>query len=305
MKTCVIMSVYNGEKYIGEQLDSIFSQNYKGELFVYIRDDGSTDNTLEYLRKRSEYSALSLIIKCGDNRGAAGSFLEAIKNAPEADIYAFCDQDDVWETGKIRAFQTAIESEKTLMPVLWISNYNVVDKDLKTVESNRLVEPVTDDLYALFYNNIPGCVMAFNKALLHKMRQLNLVSIRMHDIMALNIALLTGKMIYDSKSYVNYRQHENNAIGYKHKKIKPFNWIKDKIKLFVNKESYSIDEYAEQVLVNFSGYMSEYKKSEYMVIRDYKKNIINKLRLLSKNYTRAKINRTTISIRCKILFGLM
>ena len=55
MKTCVIMSVYNGEKYIGEQLDSIFSQNYKGELFVYIRDDGSTDNTLEYLRKRSEY----------------------------------------------------------------------------------------------------------------------------------------------------------------------------------------------------------------------------------------------------------
>lgn len=305
MKTCVIMSTYNGEKYIGEQLDSIFFQDYEGELFVYIRDDGSSDRTVEYIQGRSEYNALNMTVKHGDNRGAAGSFWEAIKDAPDADIYAFCDQDDVWEDGKVHAFQTAIGKEKAPIPVLWISNYNVVNENLDIVEAGVLEEPVTDDLRVLFYNNVPGCVMAFNKNLLYKMRQMELANIRMHDIIALNIALLTGKIIFDSRTYVDYRQHGNNTIGYKHKNIIFSKWFKDKIQLLVNKESYSISDYAEQALSNFNTYMSQQKKNEYALIRDYNKSIINKIRLLKRSYTKAKIDRTTISIRCKILFGLM
>ena len=52
-KICILMSTYNGEKYLSEQLDSILNQE-KVEVDILIRDDGSTDNTLKILENYSE-----------------------------------------------------------------------------------------------------------------------------------------------------------------------------------------------------------------------------------------------------------
>lgn len=303
MKTCVIMSTYNGQKYIGEQLDSIFCQKDCGDIFLYVRDDGSKDTTVDIIKNYSNEKSQPIIIDQACNAGASKSFLLALRECPEADYYAFCDQDDVWEAGKLeKAISDLQEIEG---PALWISNYCVVDSELNVLSSDVIKNPCLDAKRVLFYNNVPGCVMVFNKQLLLEMRRMSVTEIRMHDIMALNIAILTGKVVFESKSYLKYRQHAANVIGYAHKKIKVGKWIKQKIALLRDKEKYDISEYAKEILNVFSEYLSAADKQEMELIATYKTSILKTMLLLSKGYTRGKFGRTSLSIRLRILFHIM
>lgn len=90
----VVMSTYNGEKYLKEQIDSILSQEGV-DVRLYIRDDGSSDRTTDILASYQEHKNVK--IEKGNNLGFAKSFLTALDECDEADYYAFSDQDDVWE----------------------------------------------------------------------------------------------------------------------------------------------------------------------------------------------------------------
>ncbi len=147
--------------------------------------------------------------------------------------------------------------------------------------------------------------MVFNWALMQELRKVNISKIRMHDIMAINVALITGKVIFDKMPYVLYRQHGNNVLGYSHKKIKIGKWIKEKLALVKNKEDYSTSEYAQEVLNVFENQMNEDEKKEYELISKMNSSLISRLKVLTRPYTKEKIGRTSISIRCKILLNLM
>lgn len=94
MKVIVLMSTYNGEKYLKEQIDSILNQ-VKVEVFLMIRDDGSSDNTIAILKEYERQNRNIKIIK-GKNIGVGNSFMQLLYNSAEAEYYAFADQDDVW-----------------------------------------------------------------------------------------------------------------------------------------------------------------------------------------------------------------
>lgn len=94
----VVMSTYNGEKYLKEQIDSILSQEGV-DVRLYIRDDGSSDRTTDILASYQEHKNVK--IEKGNNLGFAKSFLTALDECDEADYYAFSDQDDVWEKDKL------------------------------------------------------------------------------------------------------------------------------------------------------------------------------------------------------------
>lgn len=80
MKIVVLLSSYNGEKYLCEQLDSLINQSLRPSQII-IRDDGSTDNTLAILDKYcSEYDFISY--EKGENLRPAKSFMELIRKAP-------------------------------------------------------------------------------------------------------------------------------------------------------------------------------------------------------------------------------
>ena len=227
------MSTYNGEKYIEQQLDSIFKT--PKNIFLYVRDDGSKDRTIEILRDYGIKHAVPIEVNEGKNVGSAESFLTALRECPKADYYAFCDQDDVWVDGKLSAAAEQIDT--TNQPVLWCSDYQVTDSELHVMIPSVLEQPVQDSVRAVFYNNVPGCTMVFNWALMQELRKVNISKIRMHDIMAINVALITGKVIFDKTPYVLYRQHGNNVLGYSHKKIQIGKWTKDKLELVKNKET--------------------------------------------------------------------
>ena len=93
------MSTYNGEKYINQQLDSIFRNERNYEIELYVRDDGSKDRTIEYLRNYGKKHAVPIEVNEGENVGSAESFLMALTECPKAEYYAFCDQEDLWIDG--------------------------------------------------------------------------------------------------------------------------------------------------------------------------------------------------------------
>lgn len=295
------MSTYNGEKYIEQQLDSIFKTSKN--IFLYVRDDGSKDRTIEILRDYGIKHAVPIEVNEGKNVGSAESFLTALRECPKADYYAFCDQDDVWVDGKLSAAAEQIDT--TNQPVLWCSDYQVTDSELHVMIPSVLEQPVQDSVRAVFYNNVPGCTMVFNWALMQELRKVNISKIRMHDIMAINVALITGKVIFDKTPYVLYRQHGNNVLGYSHKKIQIGKWTKDKLELVKNKEDYSTAEYAQAVLNSFGSQMNEKEIEKYKLISKMNESLMSRLKVLTKPYTKAKFNRTSISIRCKILLNLM
>ena len=98
-KVQILLSTYNGEKYLEELIISLLDQEYSN-LSILIRDDGSVDRTVEILKKYENNNNISIIF--GENLGVVDSFFELIKNADaEAEFVAFCDQDDLWEQSKI------------------------------------------------------------------------------------------------------------------------------------------------------------------------------------------------------------
>ena len=97
-KIAVLMSAYNGEKYISQQIDSVLTQTYP-EVELYVRDDGSTDQTCRILEQYESEGKLHLLK--GQNKGFARSFFLLLRKAPEAEYYAWCDQDDVWRSEKL------------------------------------------------------------------------------------------------------------------------------------------------------------------------------------------------------------
>ena len=107
MRIAVLMSSYNGEQYIKEQIDSILNQKGKFNIDIYVRDDGSFDNTIHILE---DYQKKGLIKFCGgENIGPAKSFLTLLALADGYDFYAFADQDDIWFENKIESAILKIE----------------------------------------------------------------------------------------------------------------------------------------------------------------------------------------------------
>ena len=301
MRLCVLMSTYNGMKYIKEQLDSIFGQEAENvEIHVLIRDDGSTDNTVAFCRDYATQNNVAISIIEGNNIGPSASFLHLIQDCGEFDYYAFCDQDDVWLEGKVRAAISALS--KISGSALWVSNYDVTDSELNVIEKGALEQPETDQLKALFYNNTPGCTMILNKDLLLELRKLKLDDFRMHDILTLCVSLISGKVIFDNTSYIYYRQHSANAVGKYSKKIKPIKWIKDKFRIVISDYSFNYTSFAQKVLETYDDLLDNKIKEEYILVSNYKKGL-NRLRLLKKPYTQGNGGRTSKSIRMRILIG--
>ncbi|MCR4587913.1 MAG: glycosyltransferase, partial [Lachnospiraceae bacterium] len=129
MSKCVnvLISAYNGKKYIKEQIDSILAQQDM-ETRIFVRDDGSSDGTPEYVRSLYPEDKVQLIQ--GNNLKHGGSFYELTRLAEEGDYWAFSDQDDIWLPGKLKKAVDWMESQETDQPLLYHSAYECRNEDL-------------------------------------------------------------------------------------------------------------------------------------------------------------------------------
>ena len=100
-KIAVLLATYNGGKYIWEQLESLFQQSCK-QFHLYVRDDGSSDDTMKIVEQFHEMfpDRVTILKDSQKHRGAAKSFMYLLENV-DSEYYMFCDQDDIWLPEKI------------------------------------------------------------------------------------------------------------------------------------------------------------------------------------------------------------
>ena len=223
MKLIVLMSTYNGEKYLAEQLDSLLNQSLLPSKII-VRDDGSTDSTLEILEQYSRENTIIGYYK-GENLGPARSFWQMINECEDADYYALCDQDDVWFTDKLETAVNRLEQEDRNTPLLYCSRYTLTDENLKPINSDvSSLYDFSDFPHSLIYHTAPGCTFVFNNEARKQILKydVNKEYCVIHDAIIHKVVAMFGKVILDQKPHIYYRQHGDNQIGMNANKVKVF-----------------------------------------------------------------------------------
>lgn len=219
-KVQILLSTYNGEQFLSTQLDSLLAQSYQN-LDILIRDDGSTDGTIGLLQEYAQCHS-NITYFSGENLGPQGSFFELMKAADlSSDYFAFCDQDDYWKEEKVRAAVETLESlnssqgtEPSLL--LYCGKPTLVDSQLNSLPTSIVCKNKTPGFgNALIENICYGCTTVINRELLQFANQYTPSHALMHDWWLYLLASCWGTVVYDSQSYLLYRQYEGNQVGTK------------------------------------------------------------------------------------------
>lgn len=298
-RVAVLMSSYNGENYIREQIESILAQELNGTIDLWVRDDGSTDSTLEILQQYQQAGKLQWYQ--GENLGPARSFLDLVKHCPGYDFYAFADQDDYWMPEKV-----ACGVQKLIglnVPAVYFANAQLVGKELESLGRNVYKRSPKLDFETLTCaGGILGCTILFNEQLAEKIQEKELpASIPMHDFYVSLLCLaFDGKMIFDPDAHIKYRQHGKNVVGVSSGIV---GTIKNRIKDITKKERVSIAEQAQQVLCLYGEQLTDDKKKWLAKIRKYNDNVINRILLACSLKTQYMNWNMALKLRLSILFG--
>lgn len=210
-KVQVLVSAFNGEKFIRAQIESILSQLPAGSQ-ITIRDDGSTDGTIAAIEEIPD-PRIHLIR--GDNLGFGGSFMRLIQEAnPIVDMVMLSDQDDIWFHDKIeRSWRSLAPFSGT--PALYCSAQRLTDSDLNPLNDTKPWSRPPAFENAIVENIVTGCTAALNREALALLQIKNdLSGIYFHDWWIYLVISALGKVIYDPKPSLYYRQHNNNVIGH-------------------------------------------------------------------------------------------
>lgn len=295
----VLMSSYNGDKYISEQIESLLAQ--KGvEIRIVIRDDGSKDQTNNILSEYSSKYSKIKIIK-GDNCGAEESFNRLCKYAVEeesSDYYAFCDQDDVWDEDKLTVAINSLKGFDNTLPLLYFSNLKMVDENLNYIRDFYSKDEVfIDKSKTLVQIFTYGCTCVFNRKALEYYCQVESQS-TFHDNWIYCICSYLGKVIYDPCGHIQYRQHGNNLSGHR---ATGLTLLAYRIKrLFKGNLGHDFENMAKQML-HFSDDLSTKDKQIINLVAYYRNNLYSRIRLFfSCEYRTGNIFKD-ICIRYRIL----
>lgn len=211
----ILLTTYNGAKFLKQQLESIARQSH-GDWTLYISDDGSTDETLSIIETyRASLGSERLHLFHGPRRGFAQNFLSLIRNpAVSGDFFAFCDQDDIWFADKLeRSLERIPRTGKA--PALYCSRTRLIDEKGTFLGHSPLFRKAPG-----FKNALVQSIAGANTMLLNKGARALLARIPSnapvvsHDWLCyLLVSGCGGRVHYDPEPTLDYRQHAGNLIG--------------------------------------------------------------------------------------------
>ncbi|PEX88716.1 glycosyltransferase family 2 protein [Bacillus cereus] len=293
----ILLSTYNGEKFLSQQLDSLINQTYK-EWLCLVRDDGSSDSTIDILNTyASKYPERFLIIdNMNQNLRPCKSFMQLLDSAPLATYFMFCDQDDVWEKRKIELTMKEMKKAEDRYgdgtPILVHSDLEVVDenlellaKSMKSLRKSNCEFNTINNL--LLQNNVTGCTVMINSKLKEKVSRLPEKAI-MHDWWLSLIASCFGKIIYIEETLIKYRQHSNNSVGAK--AFGPANILEKVIKLNSANVMAKYISYVNSIIEQSREFLNIYEEQLKLEDREVlvaikkleRENYLQRMRILNK-----------------------
>ena len=218
-KIQILLSTYNGEQYLKEQLDSFLALENYSDVKVLIRDDGSTDGTLAILYEYRDRYGFEIIE--GENVGLNASMYELLRRRDRGcEYYSFSDQDDVWIQDKLTRGIAMLEKLDGEKPALYASCSYLTDGDLN-VQGHTFIPKRKLSFYnAMIQNVCPGHTQICNKALADVLSEKYSDGIMVFDYWTYLFASAIGDVVFDPTPTTLYRQHSSNAIGCEHSRLK-------------------------------------------------------------------------------------
>lgn len=205
----VLMSSYEGARFVGEQVQSVLAQTHR-RLRLVIRDDGSGQPTREVLRELARDPRVEL--REGDNLGLPHAFFRMLdESGDDADLWALCDQDDVWAPDKVARTVAALEDVEG--PALYCARVHVVDEHLAPLYPHELPLRGPSFANALVQNIALGCTVVVNREARDLLRGRWPRECVMHDAWMYLVVAGAGTVVYDHALVVEYRQHGRNSVG--------------------------------------------------------------------------------------------
>ena len=201
----VLMSTYNGSKYLREQIDSILRQE-DANIHLFIRDDGSRDDTTRII---DEYingnDSIHLIL--GENIGVGRSFMQLVYDTPnDYDYYAFSDQDDIWTDDKVQVMMKGLSNNLLVQCQLSPFGAN------KESECGLRIDKIKGFWTNLYMLPFAGCCMAFKRSLLEVTLPFP-KGITAHDAWIGMVGVVSGRYCFIENKCQLYRLHNDNVSG--------------------------------------------------------------------------------------------
>ena len=219
--TAILLTTYNGSRWLPAQLDSLLSQTDR-DFVIWIHDDGSSDDTLEIAEKYCKAFPGRICVADYPPAGGAKQNFFSLMRHVEADWYFFCDQDDIWLPDKVEKSLRAILRMREKygdIPLAVFGDMYVADAAGKIIHPSYLQymrrDPAQLSLRQLLRENkAAGCTMVINgrlarEALLFR----NEENIVMHDWWLMLTAAALGRIGDINRPLLLYRQHGDNQIG--------------------------------------------------------------------------------------------
>lgn len=221
-KIGVLLATYNGEKYLSEQVDSIFQQA-GFNIIIFAHDDGSSDSTKILLEEnRQKYQDRFIVLQGASTGSSKSNFMYLIEQALKyrIDYFFFADQDDVWQRQKVKVMMKKMkEVEVAEKPCVIFSDMKVVDENLNEIAPsffnyiNANPERILPN-QLIMQSFIAGCSMLVNRKTAElSIYYTNIDNIFMHDWWLALIGAYIGQIFCIKEPLVLYRQHGNNQIG--------------------------------------------------------------------------------------------
>jgi glycosyltransferase involved in cell wall biosynthesis len=254
----ILMATYNGGRYLDEQLQSIARQTYSNWT-LSVSDDGSTDNTLAIVQSFAMQVSQPVSIMQGPREGSSTSnFYHLMAIAPAGntqDLYAFCDQDDVWHNDKLQRALLWHSQHLNQTVRLYCCRTQFVNEELRLIGLSPCINRPPSFGNALVQNIASGNTMVFSHALLMAQRSVLPVHSVWHDWTTYVVATGLGGLVYfDSAPCLLYRQHRSNLIGANNgfraalRHVRPI--IEGRYKHWLNLNDLSINDIFKNLTIN-------------------------------------------------------
>lgn len=294
-RIAILVATYNGDKFIYEQLRSIFNAiNFLDSSYytcdIIISDDNSSDDTIKEIHRFSQLYPKTSILDKSKKGGAINNFSYLIKNINENvyDFFFFCDQDDYWKEEKLSIFLSEFSNQREELPIAVHSDLSIVDSELRLIDKSMFNYQFLNrspSLYNLIsQNSVTGCVLAVNRSLLKIAKSSSIEFSIMHDWYLALIALGFGKLIFIDSPTILYRQHGNNEVGAKKFSIFLFFLMEKRVRIYLKNSVLSINRTKEQArlfLKDFSHKLDEKKVNDIRGYTDsFDKNIFVKIKFM-------------------------
>jgi hypothetical protein len=210
----ILLGTKDGAAFLDEQLRSLADQTHRNWILI-VSDDGSTDTTRDVLERFAASVPQKVVIREGPRRGPCANFLSlAIDRSIEADYFAYSDQDDVWYPDKLERALDWLVTAAQDMPALYCGRTEIVLVDGRPTGLSTCFSRPAGFRNALIQNIAAGNTMVFNRAAKNLLETAVEHQVVVHDWWTYQlISGAGGRVHYDPRPVLKYRQHRDNLIG--------------------------------------------------------------------------------------------